>query len=71
MKIKFTQNPTGKYNLSYSSGEVANIPDEQAKLLVQEGYATPFIEGETETTSVDTVAETASVGLHKKEKKVK
>lgn len=77
MKIKFTQNPTGKYKLAYSEGDVCDMPDGQAALLINEGYATPIIdepaaeEKKEEPKEEKPVVETASFGLNKKEKKGK
>lgn len=39
MRVKFIQCPTGRYNLSYEVGEVVNLPDQQAKDCIEDGYA--------------------------------
>lgn len=38
-KIKFLLSPTGKYNLGYNAGEVAEINENQAQELVDAKYA--------------------------------
>ena len=37
MKVKFIKFPIA-FNLSYNIGDVAELDDKQAKLLVEEGY---------------------------------
>ena len=79
MKIKFTKNPTGKYNLAYSTGDEVNMPKEQASLLIEEGYAievketttpAPPTPEETETAAMEhPAAETATAGPKKNGKK--
>jgi hypothetical protein len=39
MKVKFLTNPTGKWNLSYSLGEVVELETKQAELLIEAGDA--------------------------------
>lgn len=39
MKVKILKDPTGLYNLSYVVGEVINLPDLQAKELIETGHA--------------------------------
>ena len=39
MKIKFLINPTGKWNLSYNVGEVVELEQKQAELLIEAGDA--------------------------------
>jgi hypothetical protein len=39
MKVKIVKNPVGRYNLSYEIGEVVNLPDSQAKEMIEDGYA--------------------------------
>lgn len=38
-KIKFLLSPTGKFNLAYSAGEIANLPVEKANALIKAKYA--------------------------------
>lgn len=73
MQIKFTKNPTGKYNLAYSAGDEANLSDAQATLLIEEGFAvavTTAAKEETETAAMEhPAAETATAGPKKNGKK--
>jgi len=39
MKIKFIANPTGKFNLSYNTGEEVIMETKQAMLLIEAGVA--------------------------------
>lgn len=39
MKVKFLINPTGKWNLSYNVGEVVELEQKQAELLIEAGDA--------------------------------
>jgi hypothetical protein len=39
MKVRFLTNPTGKWNLSYSLGEVVELETKQAELLIEAGDA--------------------------------
>ncbi|MFD0762987.1 hypothetical protein ACFQZW_12925 [Lutibacter aestuarii] len=39
LKIKFLLSPTGKYNLAYNEGEVAELPELKAKELIDDEYA--------------------------------
>jgi len=39
MKVKITKDPAGKYSLAYMIGEVLELPDQQAKDLIEDGYA--------------------------------
>jgi hypothetical protein len=39
MKVKFLINPTGKWNLSYNAGEVVELEQKQAELLIEAGDA--------------------------------
>lgn len=39
MKVRFLTNPTGKWNLSYSLGEVVELEAKQAELLIEAGDA--------------------------------
>jgi hypothetical protein len=39
VKIVFTMSPTGRFNLGYSPGETAELNANQAKELVDSGYA--------------------------------
>lgn len=43
MKIRFTANPTGQFNLSYNLGEEAIIETKQAMLLIEAGVAEEII----------------------------
>lgn len=77
MQIKFTKNPTGKYNLAYSAGDEANLSDAQATLLIEEGFAVAVTTAakqetaeETETAAMEhPAAETATAGPKKNGKK--
>lgn len=77
MYIKFTKNPTGKYKLAYSEGDEVNMPQAQAEVLVQEGYAievketpAPPAPEETETAAMKhPAAETTTAGPKKNAKK--
>jgi hypothetical protein len=40
--VRFIKDPTGKYNLCYEIGEEINLPDAQAKELIEDGYAVPI-----------------------------
>jgi hypothetical protein len=39
VKIKFLLSPTGKFNLAYNEGEVAEFEEKQAAELVEAKYA--------------------------------
>lgn len=39
MKIKFLKSPTGVFNLGYFPGDVCDMDDERAKLLVEGKFA--------------------------------
>jgi hypothetical protein len=39
MKVKFTANPTGRFNLSYNIGDEVIIETKQAMLLIEAGVA--------------------------------
>lgn len=39
MKVKFLINPTGKWNLSYNIGEIVELEQKQAELLIEAGDA--------------------------------
>lgn len=39
MRIKFLKDACGRYNLCYEIGEVVDLPDQQAKDLIEDGYA--------------------------------
>jgi hypothetical protein len=39
MKVRFTANPTGRFNLSYNVGEEVIIETKQAMLLIEAGVA--------------------------------
>lgn len=39
MRIEITKDPVGLYNLAYVIGEVINLPDMQAKELIETGHA--------------------------------
>ena len=39
MRIKFLKDPCGIYRLSYEVGEVVDLPDPQAKELIETGHA--------------------------------
>ncbi len=39
MKVRFLTNPTGKWNLAYSLGEVVELETKQAELLIEAGDA--------------------------------
>lgn len=47
-KIKFLENPTGKFNLSFSKDEVVEIESKQAEELIDAGYAKKTDESLTE-----------------------
>lgn len=44
MKVKFLINPTGKWNLSYNAGEVVELEQKQAELLIEVGDAEAVVE---------------------------
>jgi hypothetical protein len=46
--IKFTKSPTGEFNLAYFEGDVVEFEDALAKQLMDDGYATPADEKETD-----------------------
>lgn len=39
MKVRFTANPTGQFNLSYNVGEEVILETKQAMLLIEAGVA--------------------------------
>ena len=39
MKVRFTANPTGQFNLSYNVGEEVILENKQAMLLIEAGVA--------------------------------
>ena len=39
MKVRFTTNPTGQFNLSYNVGEEVILETKQAMLLIEAGVA--------------------------------
>jgi len=39
MRVKITKDPAGRYSLAYVVGEVVDLPDQQAKDLIEDGYA--------------------------------
>lgn len=39
MRVRFIKDPTGKYNLCYEIGEEIDLPETQAKELIEDGYA--------------------------------
>lgn len=39
MKVRFTANPTGQFNLSYNVGEQVIMETKQAMLLIEAGVA--------------------------------
>jgi hypothetical protein len=39
MKVKFTANPTGRFNLSFNIGDEVIIETKQAMLLIEAGVA--------------------------------
>jgi hypothetical protein len=41
VKVRFIKDPTGKYNLCYEIGEEIDLPDAQAKELIEDSYAVP------------------------------
>ena len=42
MTIRFIKDPTGKYSLCYNIGEEIDLPDLQARELIEDGYAIPL-----------------------------
>lgn len=48
MLVQFIDNPTGRFNLAYNSGDVVDIEDKQAALLIEAELA---IEVKKEKTS--------------------
>ena len=51
MLVKFIDNPTGRFNLAYNAGDVVEIEDKQASLLIEGLMA---IEVEVEKPAVKT-----------------
>lgn len=43
MKIKFTKSPTAVFKLAYFEGDVVDMPDKQAEMLIEAGYAVEHI----------------------------
>lgn len=85
IKVTITRPVAGAFNLGIHVGESCELPTEQAKELMDKGYAkpceespaTPIIdepaaeEKKEEPKEEKPVVETASLGLNKKEKKGK
>lgn len=41
MRIRFIKDPCGMYNLAYGPGEETDLPDAQAREIIETGHAVP------------------------------
>ena len=48
VKVKFTQSPTGLFNLAYAAGDEGLVSKEMAVELIDRGYAIPLSEEKIE-----------------------
>ncbi len=59
MRIRFIKNPVGLYNLAYDPGDEVDLPDQQARELIETGHAVPVKEQQFETGATKVKSEKA------------